>query len=56
MKKEILFFDNDIVENENEKIILFFQLTFWNEIEIEIKYISNIVENSNTFNVINIIF
>ena len=56
MKKKSLFFNNDVVKNENEKIILFFQLIFLNEIKIEIKYISNIIKNSNTFNVINIAF
>ena len=56
MKKIKKKLNNDIVENENEKIILFFQLIFRNEIKIEIKHISNIVENSNTFNVINITF
>ena len=56
MKKEILFFNNDVIENENKRIILFFQLIFRNKIEIEIKYILNIVENLNAFDVINIIF
>ena len=55
MKKKN-FFNNNIIKNENEKIILIFQLIFQNEIKIKIKYILNIVENSNTLNVINIIF
>ena len=44
-EKKTLFFDDDIIENKNQKNLYFFKLFFKNKIKIVIKYKLKISKN-----------
>ena len=56
LKKETLFFDDNVVENKNQKKFLLFQLLFKDKNKIIIKHKLNVLKNKNTLDIIYLAF